>query len=334
MARVTVFGAGAMGTAIAMHLARSKNQTVLWGSEFDRGVMPALKEDRRHPALPADLPESLQVMGPEELDAAGEGIDLAVMGAHSGGARTLARIVMDGGGALPTVVGIAKGLEVETLKRMSEVYAEEVGHERVVSMGGPCLAGEIAQGLPTAAVFASQAHETAEQAAQVFRSKAFHVTVSDDLVGLEYCTVGKNVAAIGMGILDGMGRVSGLDYRNAKAALFTQAFHELVRLVVELGGRAETVAGLAGLGDTLVTSLGGRNRLFGELLGEGADPKEALDDLSRRGMTVEGVDSARDIRTLTERAGLDLPYFDLVHRILFDGEPATSVMDCLEAVAG
>jgi glycerol-3-phosphate dehydrogenase (NAD(P)+) len=334
MARVTVFGAGAMGTAIAMHLARCKNQTVLWGSAFDRGVLPALTDDRRHPALPADLPESLLVMGPEDLDAAAGGIDLAVMGAHSGGARTLARIVMGGGGDLPTVVGIAKGLEAETLKRMSEVYAEEVGHERVVSMGGPCLAGEIAQGLPTAAVFGSEVRGTAEEAARLFRSKAFHVSVTDDLVGLEYCTVGKNVAAIGMGILDGMGRLSGLDYRNAKAALFTQAFAELVQLVVELGGRADTVAGLAGLGDTLVTSLGGRNRLFGELLGEGANPKEALDDLGRRGMTVEGVDSARDIRTLSERAGLDLPFFDMVHRILFGGEPATTVMDCLEAVTG
>jgi glycerol-3-phosphate dehydrogenase (NAD(P)+) len=330
MAKVTVFGAGAMGTAIAMHLARSGNETTLWASEFDRGVMTALTEGRKHPALPAPFPESLTVTGPEGLDAAAEGIDLAVMGAHSGGARTLARIVMDAKVELPTVVGIAKGLEADTLKRMSEVYAEEVGHPRVVGMGGPCLAGEIALGLPTAAVFASDVHETAERSAVPFRSETFHVLVSDDLVGLEYCTVGKNVAAIGMGILDGMGKVSGISYSNAKAALFTQAFHELVRLVVGLGGKAETVAGLAGLGDTLVTSLGGRNRLFGELLGEGADPEEALADLSRRGMTVEGVDSARDIGTMAERADLHLPFFDLIHRILFEGEQATDVVDCLE----
>ena len=103
--------------------------------------------------------------------------------------------------------------------------------------------------------------------------------------------------------------------------------------MVRLGGRAETVSGLAGLGDTLVTSLGGRNRLFGELLGQGADPKEALDDLGKRGMTVEGVDSARDINTLAGQAKLDLPFFDLIHRILFDGEPATDVMTCLDRVA-
>ena len=319
-----------MGTAIAMHLARQKNQTTLWASEFDRSVLPALVDDRRHPALPAPLPERLTVMSPEDLAAAAEGIDIAVMGAHSGGARTLARIVMEGSASLPLVVGIAKGLEADTLKRMSQVYAEEVGHELVVSVGGPCLAGEIAQGLPTAAVFASDLPESARRAAGAFRSKNFHVAITDDLVGLEYCTVGKNVAAIGMGILDGMGKVSGLDYRNAKSALFTQAFAELVSLVVALGGKAETVHGLAGLGDTLVTSLGGRNRLFGELLGEGAEPKEALEDLKRRGMTVEGVDSTREVRTLADRTGLDLPFFQLVHQILFEGTPATGVMDCLE----
>lgn len=330
MARVTVFGAGAMGTAIAMHLARCGNETTLWASPFDEAVFSKLKDERRHPSLPVPLPESLGVVGSGQLDAAAEGVDLAVMGAHSGGARTLARIVTDTKAHLPIVVGIAKGLETETLKRMSEVYSEEIGHERVVSMGGPCLAGEIAQELPTAAVFASDVHATAEKAAGLFRSKAFHVSVTDDLVGLEYCTVGKNVAAIGMGILDGMGKVSGLNYSNAKAALFTHAFHELIALVVGLGGRAETVGGLAGLGDTLVTSLGGRNRLFGELLGEGADPREALEDLIRRGMTVEGVDSARDIRVLAGRAGLRLPFFDLIHRIVFEGEQATDVMDYLE----
>jgi glycerol-3-phosphate dehydrogenase (NAD(P)+) len=330
MATVTVFGAGAMGTAVAMHLARCGNDTRLWASEFDRSVLPALRDERKHPSLPAPLPESLAVMEPGQLDAAADGVDLAVMGAHSGGARTLARIVAETRTNLPVAVGIAKGLETGTLKRMSEVYAEEIGHERVVSMGGPCLAGEVAQELPTAAVFASAVHATAEQAAGLFRSKAFHVAVTDDLIGVEYCTVGKNVAAIGMGILDGMGKVSGLSYSNAKAALFTQAFHELASLVVGLGGRAETVGGLAGLGDTLVTSLGGRNRLFGELLGEGADPTEALEDLVRRGMTVEGVDSARDIGVLAGRAGLRLPFFDLIHRILFESEQASDVMDYLE----
>jgi len=328
--RVTVFGAGAMGTAIAMHLARNGNRTFLWASEFDQNILPALVEQRRHPVLPEHLPDSLKVIGPEALGEAVGGIDIAVMGAHSGGARTLARIVTEGRGPLPLVVGVAKGLEPNTLKRMSEVYAEEVGHDRVISVGGPCLAGEVAQGLPCSVIFASEHAASAQTAAEAFRSPAYHVRITDDLLGVEYCMVAKNVAAIGLGILDGLGKGIGFEYRNAKAALFSQACAELVELVVALGGRAETANGLAGLGDALVTSLGGRNRLFGELLGEAVSPNDALSDLMKKGMTVEGVESSRDVARLAEGKGLRLPFFEQIHRIVFDGAPAVSVLDCLE----
>jgi glycerol-3-phosphate dehydrogenase (NAD(P)+) len=329
VSNVTVFGAGAMGTALAMHLARRGHRTKLWASEFDRAVVQALFHERRHPSLPEYLPEALTVLPPEDVGAAAEGMDIAVLGAHSGGARTLARIVMKGCGSLPLVVGVAKGLEPESRKRMSEVYAEEVGHRRVISVGGPCLASEVAQGLPTASVFASHDVGTAEEGAAAFRSGTYHVTVTDDLAGVEYCTVAKNVAAIGMGILDGLGKVSGREYQNAKAALFTRAFGELAELVVAAGGRRDTVSGLAGLGDTLVTTIGGRNRLYGELLGEGAEPEAALKGLMERGMTVEGVDSARDVRHLAEGLGVTLPFLEQMHRILFEASPADSVLECL-----
>jgi glycerol-3-phosphate dehydrogenase (NAD(P)+) len=330
MARITVFGAGAMGTAFAMHLARVGNQTILWASPHDRKVLPALMDERRHPALPEHLPESLKVLGPAELETAAEALDVAVMGAHSGGARTLGRIVAEAGAGLPKVVGIAKGLEAGTGKRMSEVYSEEIGHDRVVSVGGPCLAPEVAQELPTSAVFAAADRTMAEECADVFRSATFNVEITDDVIGVEYCTVGKNVGAIGMGILDGLGKGAGLDYRNAKAALFTQACRELTELVLALGGRAETARGLAGVGDILVTSLGGRNRLYGELIGEGAEAKEALADLERRGMTVEGVDSASEVRRLAEEKNLHMPLHLTVAQILFESAPVTSLVDCLK----
>jgi glycerol-3-phosphate dehydrogenase (NAD(P)+) len=329
VARVTVFGAGAMGTAIAMHLARAGNETILWGSQYDERVLPDLTERRRHPNLPEFLPESLSVLGAAGLKEAAEGVDVAVLGAHSGGARTLTKIVMDGSGSLPLVLGIAKGLEPETGKRMSEVYAEEVGHDRVVVMGGPALAPEIAQGLPTVTAMASAHGDAAEICAAAFRAPAFDVQVTDDMVGLEYCTVAKNVAAIGMGVLDGIGKTGSADYRNAKAAMFTMAVRELTQLVEALGGRQDTVLGLAGLGDTLVTSLGGRNRLYGELIGEGVEPERALDDLNRRGMTVEGVDSAKDIRRLMGELGLELRLHGQIFRVLFESAPATSLLECI-----
>ncbi len=330
MARTTVFGAGAIGTALAMHLARKGNPTVLWASEFDQRVLSDLLDQRRHPSLPEFLPESLTVLGPDGLDEAARDVEIAVMGAHAGGARTLARIVTDGGRPLPIVVGVAKGLEPDTLVRMSEVYGEEVGHKRVISIGGPCLAPEVAQGLPCGVVFASADHQAAEVAAAAFRTSAYHVTISDDLPGVEYSMVAKNVAAIGLGILDGLGKGVGFEYRNAKSALFTQACAELVEFVVALGGRKETATGLAGMGDVLVTMLGGRNRLFGELLGEGIPPDDALADLTAKGMTVEGVASSREVAVLVEGKGLVLPFLEQVHKIVFEGAPAARVLDCLK----
>jgi glycerol-3-phosphate dehydrogenase (NAD(P)+) len=319
-----------MGTAFAMHLARNGNPTILWASEFDATVLTALTEDRRHPALPEHLPDALRILGPDRLAEAANDAEVAVLGAHSGGARTLAGMVGRSGKIPQLVVGVAKGLEPRTGKRMSEVYTEEFGHRRVISVGGPSLASEVALELPTAVVFASFERETGEEAAGAFRSKTYHVQVSDDLPGVEYCTVIKNVVAIGMGILDGMARGTALDYRNAKSALFTQGFREMTLLVESLGGRPETVAGLAGLGDTLVTSLGGRNRLYGEMLGEGAKPSVALDELLARGMTVEGVDSTREVRRLQERTALALPFIDQMHEVLFGDAPVASVLECLK----
>jgi glycerol-3-phosphate dehydrogenase (NAD(P)+) len=332
MAKLTVFGAGAMGTAVAMHLARAGNETTLWASSFDEKVLPTLQQERRHPALPDHLPDSLVLRGPGELTEAAERIDIAVMGAHSGGARTLGQIVAEGTESRPTAVILAKGLEPVTGKRMSEVYTEELGHDRMVSMGGPALAPEVAAELPTAAVLASVPRDLADEVVTSFRTPRFRVEVTDDVIGVEYCTVAKNVAAIGMGIIDGLGKVRGQEYRNAKAALFTQAFHEITALVEAIGGRPDTVHGLAGLGDTLVTSLGGRNRLFGEIVGEGTDPETALERLAAEGMTVEGWESAQDIGQIARKtAGLrDLPYLDQVHRILFEAAPASSLLDSLD----
>jgi glycerol-3-phosphate dehydrogenase (NAD(P)+) len=126
----------------------------------------------------------------------------------------------------------------------------------------------------------------------------------------------------------------GFEYRNAKAALFTQACADLVVFVTALGGKAETVAGLAGVGDLLVTMIGGRNRLFGELLGEGVSPEVALADLTARGMTVEGVQSAREVAELIDGEGLAVPFLEQIHRIVFDGAPAASVLDCLGGPGG
>ncbi|MGH2740743.1 MAG: NAD(P)H-dependent glycerol-3-phosphate dehydrogenase [Actinomycetota bacterium] len=329
MARVTVFGAGAMGTALAIHLARKGEEVALWGSEFDARVLPDLLEKRSHPALPHELPPSVRVLGPEDVAEAGKGADLAVMAASSNGARSLARLVKEAVEESTVVVSIAKGLEPETRKRMSWVYQDELGGRSLVAVGGPSLAAEVSEGLPGRAVFAAASSKALDLAASTFRSPTYGVDTTDDVLGVELCGTTKNVGAIGAGILEGMGAQREQAFKNARAALFSRAIFEMANLVEGAGGDRETALGLAGVGDLLVTSIGGRNRTYGEAIGEGADPLRRLEDMQEQGMTVEGVDSARDVHELAATYQLDLPVHDAVYRIVHGGAKPESILEAL-----
>jgi glycerol-3-phosphate dehydrogenase (NAD(P)+) len=329
MARLTVFGAGAMGTALAMHAARAGVDTALWANPHDERALEALRADGKHPALPEHLPADLAVHGPDELEQAAKDVDMAVLAATSDTARSLAGMVRDALGDARFVVSLAKGVESVTGRRISQVVGEEIPGRTYVVVAGPCLAGELAAGAPSAAVWASASLEDAREAGEPLVTAAYQLFFTDDVTGVEYCTTAKNVAAIGMGIIDGLEKISDDRYRNAKAALFTRAVQEVCELVEALGGRRDTAVGLAGIGDTLVTGTGGRNRLFGELIGEGEDPGAARRNLESRGMTVEGAASAGDVHRLARKAGLDLPYHAALYRIVFEHEDPRCILDVL-----
>jgi glycerol-3-phosphate dehydrogenase (NAD(P)+) len=329
VAVVSVLGAGAMGTALAMHLARKGEQVTLWASEHDARVLPELTNRRQHPSLPERLPDALHVRGPDELDRATGGATVAVMAANSVGARSLARLVRGALADARTVVSIAKGLEPGSRRRISEVYAEELDGRPVVAVGGPALAAEVAEGLPCAAVLGSADQDALRQATSILASDTYLVHATDDCLGLEVCATAKNVGAIAAGILEGIGSGREQGYKNARAALFTQSVHEMCDLVQALGGRRETALGLAGMGDLLVTSIGGRNRQYGEMVGSGADPEHAVRDMEARGLTVEGVESAADVHELATGRGLDLPVHDAVHGVVHEGAPPSSILEAL-----
>ena len=329
MARVTVLGAGAMGTAFAMHAARVGLPVALWANEHDLAAYAAMRDAGRHPLLPEHLPDSVELRGPNELEEAARDVEIAVLAANTAGARSLAGMVREHVAGARFALSVAKGLEPVTGRRMSEVYAERIVGPQIVAIGGPCLARELAEGLPTAAVWAADPLENAEEAGKPFDDRRYQLTFTDDLIGVELCSMMKNVAAIGLGLLDGLGRAVGIDYQNAKAALFTRATHEIVELVTALGGRSETAMGLAGVGDQLVTSLGGRNRLYGELVGAGDPPDDTLHELEGRGLTVEGVDSTRDVLRLGTEHALQLPFHEAIHRVLFDGARPDEILEVL-----
>src|SRR5437763_11526235 len=186
-----------MGTAIAMHAARRGLDAALWANPLDEKVLARIREDGRHPNLPEHIPSQLAVHGPGELDKAAAGCEIAVMGASSAGARSLAGMVRDHVAA-SYVVSIAKGLEPETGKRMSEVYGEELPNATVIAMAGPCLAAELAQGLPSTAVWGSAGLDDARGAGGAVVHRTFHLLFTHDVVGLENCAVRKNVALVGV----------------------------------------------------------------------------------------------------------------------------------------
>jgi glycerol-3-phosphate dehydrogenase (NAD(P)+) len=325
---VTVFGAGAMGTALAIHLTRTDAEVRLWGSEHDARVLPDLIERRSHPALPERVPDAVAVHGPDELEQAAKGAQVAILASHSGGARSLAGLVEDALADVRVLVSIAKGLEPGSRKRASQVYGETLSRP-VVAVGGPALAAEVAEGLPCAAVLGSDDPEALELVAGILAAETYVVQPTDDCAGLEYCGTAKNVGAIGAGILEGVGARREQGFKNARAFLFTLAVHEMADLIEGLGGRRETALGLAGTGDLLVTSIGGRNRQFGEFVGSGADPKHTEADMRERGLTVEGVDSARDVHDLAMEHGLELPVHEAVYRVVHEGAPPASLLEAL-----
>jgi len=327
VARVTVFGAGAAGTALAIHLARKGEDVILWGSEHDGAVLGPLIEGRRHPALPERLPHELRVLGPDGLREAGEHAEIAVLGANSAGAGSLGRMIAPFVGGARLALSIAKGLEPETLERTSVVYARELPPMPVVAMSGPSLAAEIAEGLLTAVAFACEDEGACKEAAEVFRSDRFLVDTTDDIVGVEVCGMAKNVAAIGTGILEGLSRHLQQENKNPRAALFTRALGEISHLCEAMGGRRESAYGLAGVGDLLVTMLGGRNRMYGEAIGMGAEPEHTLREMEGRGLTVEGAGSAREVHELARRHDLDLPVHETVYRILHEGASPMTVLE-------
>src|SRR5207245_943267 len=192
---------------------------------FDERALSGMREDGRHPNLPEHLPAQLAVHGPDELEAAARGCEIAVMGASSAGARSLAEMIRDAVRETRFVVSIGKGLEPATAKRMSEVYGEELPHATVVAMAGPCLAAELAEGLQSTAVWASGNVDDARKAGEPLADRHWQLHFTDDVIGTEYCAVLKNVAAIGMGLLDGLGTGLSQDFKKPKAAPVTKAVH-------------------------------------------------------------------------------------------------------------
>jgi glycerol-3-phosphate dehydrogenase (NAD(P)+) len=300
MRDIAVLGAGSWGTALSVHLARVGHGVRLWAREAE--VVAQIRAGRVNEFfLPGiALPSSIVVC--ETLEDAVSGMDVVLVVTPSHGTRGVLR------GAAPhlrrsaTVVSATKGLETDTLLRATEVISQEVGPAHpVVALSGPSFAREVALQLPTAVCAASLDRAAAELVQSEFRGRAFRIYTTDDVVGVEIGAALKNVIAIAAGVVEGLGLG-----HNALAGLITRGLAEISRLAHALGGRRETLAGLSGLGDLVLTCTGSlsRNRQFGIELGRGRTAKEILSSMT---MVAEGVRTTGAALALGARHGVELP---------------------------
>ena len=300
MPRVTVLGAGSWGTALAVHLGRVGHDVRLWARD------PLIVRDiRSRRANVVYLPDVLLPDGvtpTDSLEEAARDTDLIVSAIPSHGCRAVMRAVRPHLAPGAVLVSATKGLEAETMLRMSEVIAQEAGPGHPVAvLSGPSFALEVAQQRPTAVLIASHDSVAMDRVQAEFRGSYFRLYGSDDVVGVELCGALKNVIAIAAGLVEG----SGLG-QNALAALITRGLAEISRLTSAAGGRRETPAGLSGLGDLVLTCTGSlsRNRHVGVELARG---RSLHDIVAGMKMVAEGVRTTGASLALAARHGVELP---------------------------
>ena len=312
--RCAVIGAGAWGTALATLIADNGHPTIVWAYEPD--VAATINAGHENPRFLPGVQLHPDLRATSDQETAVKTAELVVYATPSHVLRDVASAARQWVAANATLVVATKGIERERLALMTDVIAEECAGRPVVGLSGPSFAAEVAARQPTAIVAASADAEAARRAQDVLSSPSFRVYTHDDVIGAELAGALKNVMAVATGISDGLE----LGF-NARAALITRGLAEMMRLGARLGARAATFAGLAGVGDLVLTCTGAlsRNRTVGLEIGRGATLSEVL---AGRETVAEGVVTTESAKALAEREGVEMPIVNAVHRVLFERQPA------------
>ncbi len=313
--KVAVVGSGAWGTALAIRLCKNGHDVTLW--TFEKELIPEMETNRRNPRLPgAVLPEGMKISGDYGCVS---GCPMVVMASPSFPIRSVCRGVAPYLDEDAVMVSVTKGLENGTHLRMSEVVAQETNRP-VVVLTGPSHAEEVAVDVPTGCLSACADKVLAEFVQDAFMSDTFRVYTSPDAVGAELGAALKNVIALCAGVSDGLGCGD-----NTKAMLMTRGLTEMARLGISMGANKDTFAGLAGVGDLIVTctSMHSRNRRAGILIGQGKDVQEAMKEV---GAVVEGYYAAAAAYELGQRQGVDMPIINAAYKVLYEGMNASEAV--------
>jgi glycerol-3-phosphate dehydrogenase (NAD(P)+) len=324
---LAILGAGNWGTTLAVMQADAGREVVLCTHD---AALAALIDERRENvrSLPGvRLSDAVRIQAGYRALSGASMVVLAIASEHVRATCRQLRGILDAGTLL---VSAAKGLETGSALRVSEVVAEELPacFPTLAVLSGPNLAGELAAGLPAAAVVASNDRDAAAQCALSLATRLFRIYASDDVIGVELGGSLKNVVAIAAGICDGLAMGT-----NGKAAIVTRGLAEIVRLGVACGANPLTFAGLSGYGDLFATCVSplSRNHYLGEAIGRGRAPSEVLSSMT---MVAEGVNTARAARVLATRHQVELPIADQVYAVLFEGKnPLDAMQDLLSRLA-
>jgi len=336
---IAILGAGAMGVALASHLARAGHDTTVLATELDGAVAAAWHRGLPHPALGIVPSSDITLVGPDSWPSVLPAADIIAVAISSPGLAPVLAAAAPHARADAIWMLATKGWEAGTLRGPSEVAATMLGPSApVVVISGPGIAAEILTGAPTALLCASHNARARRRVAEVLRSPTMLTITTSDVSGAETASAFKNVVAIAVGIAEGlserfMERAYVRTFANARAAMFAQGMMDMVRLAEVRGGRPATIVGLAGSGDLYVTSNHGRNGRFGRLLGSGSSPEQAMRSI---GSTVEGVANTEASLRLADRYGIDLPTaraVDLALRRQLTQEDAMEQMLSLFATA-
>ncbi len=322
--RVSVIGAGSWGTAVA-NLVGAKQPVTLWARRTE--LTAAINERRENPDYLPGYPLASNITASSDLTETIAATEAVVMGVPSHGYRAVLESLRDQLGSDTPIISLAKGVERDSLMRMTEVTADVLpdhNPDRIGVLTGPNLAKEIVAGQPAATVIAMKDGAAATALQQVFMSSRFRVYTNDDVIGSEAAGALKNVMAIAAGMAHGLGFGD-----NTMATLITRALAELTRLGVAMGGRPLTFAGLAGMGDLIATCMSSqsRNHTVGYGLGQG---KKLDDIIAEMNQVAEGVKSTPGILALADRHGIEMPIATQVARVLYEGaEPLEAVSNLM-----
>ena len=322
--KISILGAGSWGTALAIQAANNGNQTLLWGHHPEH-IANLAKDRQNKQYLPGlAFPDTLKVT--DNLKQAAQYSDILLISVPSHVFEETLRKIKPFVGDKVKIAWASKGFNPETGELLHQVVANVFSPETPAAvLSGPSFAQEVAAGLPTAVTIAATQNTFADQLAQIMHSPRFRTYTTNDIISVQVGGAVKNVLAIAAGIADGIGFGA-----NTRAALVTRGIAEIIRLNAALGGQQETLMGLAGLGDLILTCTDNqsRNRRFGLALGQGKDRDQAIQEI---GQEVEGISAAKETYMLARKHGIDMPITEQTYRVLYEGlAPLSAVQNLLQ----